>query len=49
MGKSLAAKEHQVHFIAYTQPFRLDIFSENINFHEVSVPDYPLFEYIPFE
>ena len=49
LGKSLADKEHQVHFIAYTQPFRLDIFSENINFHEVSVPDYPLFEYIPFE
>ena len=49
LGKSLADKEHQVHFIAYTRPFRLDIFSENINFHEVSVPDYPLFEYIPFE
>tara|TARA_Y100000758_G_C16048626_1_gene420747 strand:- start:707 stop:1762 length:1056 start_codon:yes stop_codon:yes gene_type:complete len=46
---ALANKNHEVHFISYSQPFRLDVFSNKINFHEVSVPDYPLFEYIPYE
>ena len=49
LGMALASKNHEVHFISYSQPFRLDVFSNKINFHEVSVPDYPLFEYIPYE
>ena len=44
LGKELAAKGHQVHFISYALPFRLDGFRENIFFHEVELPDYPLFE-----
>lgn len=49
LGIALAEKGHEVHFISYDQPFRLDIFSEKIYYHEVSVPDYPLFEYAPYE
>ena len=49
LGMALANKNHEVHFISYSQPFRLDVFSNKINFHEVSVPEYPLFEYIPYE
>ena len=49
LGMALANKDHEVHFISYSQPFRLDVFSNKINFHEVSVPNYPLFEYIPYE
>lgn len=44
LGKELAARGHQVHFISYALPFRLDGFHENIYFHEVELPDYPLFE-----
>ncbi|MEI6815233.1 MAG: N-acetyl-alpha-D-glucosaminyl L-malate synthase BshA [Bacteroidota bacterium] len=49
LGKALAEKGHQVHFITYHQPVRLDSFSENISYHEVTVADYPLFEYAPYE
>lgn len=49
LGKSLAEKGHKVHFITYSQPVRLDFFSENLFYHEVTVFDYPLFEYIPYE
>lgn len=49
LGKALALAGHQVHFITYTQPPRLDVFSENIFYHEVSVASYPLFEYLPYE
>lgn len=49
LGKALAQKGHQVHFITYKQPFRLDTFSDNIFFHEVAVSDYPLFEYPPYQ
>jgi len=49
LGKALASVGHQVHFITYTQPPRLDFFSENIFYHEVSVASYPLFEYLPYE
>lgn len=44
LGKELAARGHQVHFISYALPFRLDGFMENIFFHEVELPEYPLFE-----
>jgi L-malate glycosyltransferase len=49
LGKALAEKGNQVHFITYSQPVKLDIFSENIFYHEVTVSDYPLFEYPPYE
>jgi N-acetyl-alpha-D-glucosaminyl L-malate synthase BshA len=49
LGIALADKGHEVHFISYNQPFRLDLFSDKIYYHEVSVPDYPLFEYAPYE
>ncbi|HRV52423.1 MAG: N-acetyl-alpha-D-glucosaminyl L-malate synthase [Bacteroidia bacterium] len=49
LGKALAAKGHRIHFITYSQPVRLDIFSENISYHEVKISNYPLFEYAPYE
>lgn len=49
LGKALAAKGHQVHFITYSQPVRLGSFRENIFYHEVAVSDYPLFEFQPYE
>jgi N-acetyl-alpha-D-glucosaminyl L-malate synthase BshA len=49
LGKALAEKGHHIHFITYNQPVRLDFFSENIYYHEVTVADYPLFEYAPYE
>ncbi|TAH04552.1 MAG: N-acetyl-alpha-D-glucosaminyl L-malate synthase BshA [Sphingobacteriales bacterium] len=49
LGKALAENGHQVHFITYSQPARLDFFSENLFYHEVSVSNYPLFDYAPYE
>lgn len=49
LGMALAEKGHKVHFITYSQPFRLNQFTENVFYHEVSVSDYPLFEYQPYE
>ena len=49
LGKALADKGHEVHFVAYRQPVRLNDQVNNIVFHEVSVADYPLFEYPPYE
>lgn len=49
LGKALADEGHQVHFIAYQQPVRLNGFSPNIFYHEVQVPSYPLFDYPPYE
>lgn len=49
LGKALASKGHKVHFITYQQPVRLDLFSDNIFYHEVKVSDYPLFDYQPYE
>lgn len=49
LGKALAEKGHQIHFITYSQPVRLDFFSGNLFYHEVAVSDYPLFEYQPYE
>lgn len=45
LGKALALKGHQVHFISYARPFRLGEFVENIVFHEVEMSNYPLFEH----
>ena len=49
LGIALAKKGHQVHFITYDQPARLDVLHHNIFYHEVSVSDYPLFDYTPYE
>tara|TARA_B110000977_G_scaffold124621_1_gene159592 strand:+ start:1943 stop:3085 length:1143 start_codon:yes stop_codon:yes gene_type:complete len=49
LGIALAEKGHEVHFITYQQPVRLDLLSHNVHFHEVFVPDYPLFLYQPYE
>jgi len=49
LGKALAAKGHEVHFITYSQPVRLGSFRENIFYHEVVVTDYPLFDFQPYE
>ena len=45
LGKELALKGHQVHFISYALPFRLNEFVKNIVFHEVETSNYPLFEF----
>lgn len=49
LGIALADKGHKVHFITYSQPFRLNHFNENLFYHEVNVNDYPLFDYQPYE
>lgn len=49
LGKALAHKGHEIHFITYQQPVRLSEFSTNIFYHEVRVPHYPLFDYPPYE
>ena len=49
LGKALAAKGHEIHFITYSQPVRLGSFRENIFYHEVTINDYPLFDYAPYE
>ncbi len=49
LGKGLAKLGHQIHFITYTQPARLDFFNENIFYHEVNIATYPLFQYPPYE
>jgi N-acetyl-alpha-D-glucosaminyl L-malate synthase BshA len=49
LGKALADEGHQVHFITYQQPVRLNVFNANIFYHEVRVPTYPLFDYPPYE
>lgn len=49
LGKALADEGHEVHFITYQQPVRLNTFNTNIFYHEVRVPTYPLFDYPPYE
>ncbi len=49
LGKALAEKGHRIHFITYSQPVRLDSFSENISYHEVTAAQYSLFDYVPYE
>ncbi len=49
LGKGLASKGHQVHFITYRTPVRMDSFQENVFYHEVPTHDYPLFEHAPYE
>ncbi len=49
LGKALAKVGHQIHFITYSQPTRLDFFNENLFYHEVDIRTYPLFVYPPYE
>lgn len=49
LGIALADRGHEVHFVTYKQPVRLDLLNNNIYFHEVNVPEYPLFQYQPYE
>jgi len=49
LGLELSKKGHEVHFITYSQPVRLELLSANVHFHEVHVPNYPLFHYQPYE
>lgn len=49
LGMELAKKGHEIHFITYNQPVRLDSLSKNVHYHEVHVPEYPLFLYQPYE
>jgi N-acetyl-alpha-D-glucosaminyl L-malate synthase BshA len=49
LGMALADKGHEVHFITYNQPVRLDFISHNLHFHEVLLEEYPLFQYQPYE
>ncbi|MBU3012522.1 N-acetyl-alpha-D-glucosaminyl L-malate synthase BshA [Polaribacter vadi] len=49
LGMALADKGHEVHFITYNQPVRLDYLSHKLHFHRVVVEEYPLFEYQPYE
>lgn len=49
LGKALARKGHEIHFISYSQPVLMDAFQPGVFFHEVMVPDYPLFHFDPYE
>ena len=49
LGIELSKKGYEVHFITYSQPVRLDALSSNLHYHEVNVPDYPLFKCEPYE
>src|SRR5512146_2224632 len=49
LGIELTQRGHQVHFITYSQPFRLTGPQPNIYYHEVEVSHYPLFDYPPYD
>lgn len=49
LGKALAKKDYEVHFISSSMPVRLDNIGSNIFFHEVTMLNYPLFEFPPYE
>ncbi len=49
LGIELARRGHEIHFITYSQPIRLSTPQDNIRYHEVSVSQYPLFEYPPYD
>lgn len=49
LGLELARKGHEIHFITYSQPVRLALLNPNIHYHEVNVPEYPLFHFQPYE
>lgn len=49
LGKALAEKGHELHFITYSTPARMGSLKSNLFYHEVRVSDYPLFDYQPYE
>jgi len=49
LGLELAKRNHEVHFITYSQPVRLALLNPKIHYHEVNVQEYPLFHYQPYE
>ncbi len=49
LGLELARRGHEIHFITYSQPVRLALLNPNVHYHEVNVPEYPLFLYQPYE
>lgn len=49
LGLELAHRGHEIHFITYRQPVRLALLNQNVHYHEVNVPEYPLFHYQPYE
>ncbi|WP_417369682.1 N-acetyl-alpha-D-glucosaminyl L-malate synthase BshA [Flavobacterium beibuense] len=49
LGLELARRGHEIHFITYSQPVRLALLNPNLHYHEVHVPEYPLFHYQPYE
>ena len=49
LGMALSKRDHEVHFITYKQPVRLDLITNHIYFHEVFVEEYPLFKFQPYE
>ena len=49
LGLELARQGHEIHFITYSQPVRLALLNPNVHYHEVNVPEYPLFHYQPYE
>ena len=49
LGLELARRGHEIHFITYSQPVRLAVLNTNVHYHEVHVPEYPLFHYQPYE
>lgn len=49
LGLALSKRGHEIHFITYSQPVRLDLLGSNVHYHEVTVPEYPLFLYQPYE
>ncbi len=49
LGLELSRRGHEIHFITYRQPVRLALLSANVHYHEVNVPEYPLFHYQPYE
>ena len=49
LGLELARRGHEIHFITYSQPVRLALLNPNVYYHEVNVPEYPLFHFQPYE
>ena len=49
LGIELSKKGYEIHFITYNQPVKLELLDNNVHYHEVNVPDYPLFHYPPYE
>jgi len=49
LGIELSKKGHEIHFVTYSQPVRLDALNAKLHFHEVNVPQYSLFKFQPYE